>query len=120
MEDSKRKILEFCTFHGMYLDLYQTGLDDDVERTIEVLKNQYISSFQTPVVSLLVSKEEKEEIAHSKQSEIFGKLMMLVHEFKGYKGVQELITELQWKMQELVVEQLERYEKTIEELKGGK
>ena len=120
MENNKRKILEFCTFHKVYLDLHQTGLDEDIERTIEVLKKQYISSFQKPVISVLASKEEKEEIAHSKQSEIFGKLMMLVHEFKGYKGVQEVITELQWKIQELIIEQLEKHEKTIEELKEGK
>lgn len=60
-----------------------------------------------------------EEKRHSKQSEILGKLVMLVHEFKGFKGVQEVLHELFWIYQELLNDQLEKHEKKIYELENG-
>lgn len=94
----KKTLLTWATTHSgrniHWLDLRNTSLDEDVEEAINYLKREYLNYFsQAPI--LFVTKEEKELQQHAVQSEIFGKLMTLVHEFKGWKGIGEVLVEFE-------------------------
>ena len=94
----KDKVLAWITTHDekniSWMDLRNTFFDEDIEEAIEYLKHKYINFF-TSSPTLLVTKEEKELQQHSVQSEIFGKLMTLVHEFRGWTGIGEVLIEFE-------------------------
>lgn len=113
-DEIKNRILEHCQIHLEYFRLYKLEYDDDVENTINKLKDDYIKCFTEPMLAF--DRETLENKKHAKQSEVLSKLVMLVHQFKGFKGVQEVLHELFWKYQELVSDQLEKHEKRIAEL----
>ena len=97
-EKWKKALLTWATTHSgrniHWIDLRNTSLDEDVEEAINYLKREYLNYFsQAP--NLFVTKEEKELQQHAVQSEIFGKLMTLVHEFKGWKGIGEVLVEFE-------------------------
>lgn len=97
-EKWKKTLLTWATTHSgkniSWMDLRNTSLDDEVEEAIKYLKREYLDYFtKSPV--LLVTKEERELQQHAVQSEIFGKLMALVHEFKGWKGIGEVLIEFE-------------------------
>ena len=94
----KERLLTWTTTHGgeniSWIDLRNTYLDEDVEEAIKYLKHEYLDYFtKSPI--LLVTQEERELQQHAVQSEIFGKLMTLVHEFKGWKGIGEVLIEFE-------------------------
>lgn len=115
-DEIKEELISRCSYHIYYERLNHVSYDDDIEKVISDLKDEYIKTFTAPVFAL--NNQMAEEKRHSKQSEILSKLVMLVHEFKGFKGVQEVLHELFWKYQELLNEQLVEHEKTIEELEN--
>lgn len=113
-EEIKEKLISECSYHIDYNRLNHIQYDDDIENLITKLKDDYINAFTESVFAL--NNQMAEEKRHSKQSEILGKLVMLVHEFKGFKGVQEVLHELFWIYQELLNDQLEKHEKRIADL----
>lgn len=113
MEDSKRKIIETCSSDELYLDLSNASLDEDIARMMKILEKKYKT-----LGSLICIEGEcdKSFLDYSKQSEILGKLVMLVHEYDGFKGVKEVIDRIHWSICEDMMESIEEKENKIERL----
>ncbi|MGL5950056.1 MAG: hypothetical protein ACRCZH_01385 [Cetobacterium sp.] len=102
-----------------YMELKRINRGDEVDKYLAELKEAYIKTFREPhMYYALGFSEEAEKEKHSKQSEILGKIVCLTHEFEGFKGVQKVLHDLFWEYQELVAQQLEEHEQTIELFKS--
>lgn len=104
----KQKFIEKMTNEEDYVVLNSIE-NDDIEEVVEKLKKEYVKIFERKNLIF-------EELNHSKQSEILGKLIMLIHEFKGLRGVQEVIHELFWNCQEIIKQTLDKNEEKIKKL----
>lgn len=111
MEDFLKSIIA----DKKYLKLYSTPADEKMEKAIEELKSLYLGT-QTKR-RFGIDSESSDLLNHSEQSEILGKIVMLCHEYGGYRMVVETITQLHFKIDDMVIERMESMEKEIKELK---
>lgn len=116
----KERLLTWATTHQgkniSWMHLRNTYLDEEVEDAIKYLKHEYLEYFtKSPV--LLVTKDERELQQHAAQSEIFGKLMTLVHEFKGWKGIGEVLVEFEKYGVQIIEDAIDWYQLDNSEIK---
>lgn len=114
----EQKFYEQILTKGNYKNLSSVKADEKMLQVIEWLKEDYIKTITKS--RAIFNKEAVELLNHSEQSEILGKITMLCHEYGGYKMVMEVINELNFKIQDLFVENTFRLEKELEVAKNGK
>lgn len=117
MRNIKEKILKLCLSNELYCNLNKVDFDEEIDRTMKILENKYVSLCKHPIAPIGCSEEEKLLLNHSKQSEVLGKLIMLVHEYNGFNGVRELIVRLENSMYGIMIDNIEAKEDEILRLK---
>ena len=91
---------------------------EEIENLIKELEDKYIATFyKTNVADFLNLEDEANYERHSEQSEIFSKIILLVHQFKGYKGVTEIVNKINWRIQDVVQENYSELEKRLGKIK---
>ncbi|MGL5707480.1 MAG: hypothetical protein ACRDDF_04360 [Aeromonas sp.] len=115
---TEQKFYEQILTKGNYKDLSSVKADEKMVQVIEWLKEDYIKTATKP--RAVFGKEVAELLNHSEQSEILGKLIMLCHEYGGFKLVTETITELNFKIQDLAIERMLDLERQLGGLENGK
>ncbi len=114
----KEKILNLCLSNEIYFDLNKVEFDEEIDRTMKILEDKYISLCKHPIaVPIGCSEEEQLLLNHSKQSEVLGKLIMLVHEYDGFNGLRKLIARLENFKYETIIDEMEAKEDEILRLK---
>ena len=104
--------------NNFYLTLKRLEYSEEIENLIKELEDKYIATFyKTNVADFLNLEDEANYERHSEQSEIFSKIILLVHQFKGYKGVTEIVNKINWRIQDVVQENYSELEKRLGKIK---
>lgn len=113
----KEELVKYVRDNQKYRVLQNVEHDEEIDNLINELKEEYISICKCPNIGwnkdLRIMMEYQR---HAQKSEVLGKLIMLVHEFQGFKGVQEILHELHWENQNLITLKIEEMEDRIKEL----
>ncbi|MGL6065019.1 MAG: hypothetical protein ACRC0S_08045 [Fusobacteriaceae bacterium] len=110
-------VIENLKTNTIYKELKKVEFNHEVEEVMEELKEKYLTIFHKKnFYDMFFNTEFADKERHAEQSETLGKLVVLTHEFKGYKGVMDTLNTILWKYNELVQESTEAYEREIEEL----
>lgn len=101
----KDKFLNDYLLRNESEEIFQISLtDEEYKEIIKTLKEKYYEKCQEGISIRSIYKN------HSAASEILSKIIMLVHEVKGLKGVNFLLAEINGKFMDNCIEELEKNE----------
>ena len=115
----KEELVKYVRDNQKYRVLQNVEHDEEIDNLINELKEEYISICKCPNTGWNKDLRMMMECQrHAQKSEVLGKLIMLAHEFQGFKGVQEILHELHWENQNLITLKIEEMEDRIKELEA--
>lgn len=115
----KEELAKYVRDNQKYRVLQNVEHDEEIDNLINELKEEYISICKCPNTGWNKDLRMMMEYQrHAQKSEVLGKLIMLAHEFQGFKGVQEILHELHWENQNLITLKIEEMEDRIKELEA--
>lgn len=117
----KEELVKYVRDNQKYRVLQNVEHDEEIDNLINELKEEYISIYKCPNTGWNKDLRMMMEYQrHAQKSEVLGKLIMLAHEFQGFKGVQEILHELHWENQNLITLKIEEMEEELRNWKQKK
>lgn len=113
-------VIDRMRVNTIYHELKKIEYNSEVEKTIQELKEKYVDIMtKKNLADVMGMSELADEERHAEQSETLGKLIILVHNFKGFKEVEKVVLELQWEIFDIIEGCLSVTEKELEKVRGG-